>query len=123
MFFSFFLFVFSGVCFVLLFVVLVVVLFVFCCFVFVSFLRFVISSGYERGLTGFCGFVKIRVFVGISVFTRVLVYRTFVHFQGVFGEDFTQFLPNGYSTFVLTKLALEEIFLLRKILILGGFRL
>lgn len=80
-------------------------------------------SGYERGLTGFCGFVKIRVFVGISVFTRVLVYRTFVHFQGVFGEDFTQFLPNGYSTFVLTKLALEEIFLLRKILILGGFRL
>lgn len=37
-------------------------------------------SGYERGLTGFCGFVKIRVFVGISVFTRVLVYRTFVHF-------------------------------------------
>lgn len=81
------------------------------------------TSGYERGLTGFCGFVKIRVFVGISVFTRVLVYRTFVHFQGVFGEDFTQFLPNGYSTFVLTKLALEEIFLLRKILILGGFRL
>ena len=52
-------------------------------------------SGYERGLTGFCSFVKIRVFVGISVFTRVLVYRTFVHFQGVFGEDFTQFLPNG----------------------------
>ena len=37
-------------------------------------------SGYERGLTRFCGFVKIRVFVGISVFTRVLVYRTFVHF-------------------------------------------
>ena len=37
-------------------------------------------SGYERGLTGFCGFVKIRVFVGISVFTRVLVCRTFVHF-------------------------------------------
>ena len=56
--------------------------------------------GYERGLTGFCGFVKIRVFVGISVFTRVLVYRTFVYFQGVFGEDFTQFLPNGQYTSV-----------------------
>ena len=28
-------------------------------------------SGYERDLTCFCGFVKIRVFVGISVFTRV----------------------------------------------------
>ena len=45
--------------------------------------NFVISflpSGYERGLTGFCGFVKIRVFVGISVFTRVLIYRTFVFF-------------------------------------------
>ena len=28
------------------------------------------ASSYERGLTGFCGFVKIRVFVGISVFTR-----------------------------------------------------
>ena len=36
--------------------------------------------GYERGLTGFCGFVKIRVFVGISVFTRVLICRTFVSF-------------------------------------------
>jgi len=24
-----------------------------------------LPSGYERGLTGFCGFVKIRVFVGI----------------------------------------------------------
>ena len=28
-------------------------------------------SGYERSLTSFCKFVKIRVFVGISVFTRV----------------------------------------------------
>jgi len=37
-------------------------------------------SGYERGLTDFCSFVKIRVFVGISVFARVLVCRTFVHF-------------------------------------------
>ena len=37
-------------------------------------------SGYERDLATFCKFVKIRVFVGISVFTRVLVYRTFVHF-------------------------------------------
>lgn len=37
-------------------------------------------SGYERGLTGFCGFVKIRVFVGILVFTRVSDCRTFVHF-------------------------------------------
>lgn len=43
-------------------------------------LRLVAPSGYERGLTGFCSFVKIRVSVGISVFTRVLVYRTFVHF-------------------------------------------
>ena len=34
----------------------------------------------ERGLTVFCSFVKIRVFVGISIFTRVFVYRTFVHF-------------------------------------------
>lgn len=69
-------------------------------------------SGYERGLTCFCGLVKIRVSVGISVFTRVLVYRTFVHFQGVFGEDFTQFLPNGHGTFVLTKLALiRDIFI------------
>ena len=40
--------------------------------------------GYERGLTGFCGFVKIRVVVGISVFTRVLNYRTFVSFYGFF---------------------------------------
>jgi len=37
-------------------------------------------SGYERGLTGFCGFVKIRVFVGFSVFTRVFISRTFVSF-------------------------------------------
>ena len=37
-------------------------------------------SGYERGLTTFCKFVKIRVLVGISVFARVLLYRTFVHF-------------------------------------------
>ena len=37
-------------------------------------------SGYERRLTAFCKFVKIRVFVGISVFTRVLICRTFVHF-------------------------------------------
>ena len=36
--------------------------------------------GYERGLTDFCSFVKIRVFVGISVFARVLVCRTFVYF-------------------------------------------
>jgi len=98
-------------------------LFILLCFYLLIKFILLLPSGYERGLTGFCGFVKIRVFVGISVFTRVLVYRTFVHFQGVFGEDFTQFLPNGYSTFVLTKLALEEIFLLRKILILGGFRL
>lgn len=27
--------------------------------------RLVMPSGYERGLTDFCGFVKIRVFVGI----------------------------------------------------------
>lgn len=43
-------------------------------------LRSVLPSGYERGLTDFCSFVKIRVFVGISVFTRVLVYSTFVSF-------------------------------------------
>lgn len=43
-------------------------------------LRLVAPSGYERGLTGFCGFVEIKVSVGISVFTRVLVHRTFVHF-------------------------------------------
>ena len=41
-------------------------------------------SGYERGLTGFCSFVKIRVFVGISAFTRVSVYRTFVSFYDIF---------------------------------------
>lgn len=73
-------------------------------------LRLVAPSGYERGLTDFCGFVKIRVFVGISVFTRVLIYRTFVHFQDIFGADFTQFLPNGYGSFVLTKLALVDTF-------------
>ena len=28
----------------------------------------------------FCGFVKIRVFVGISVFIKVFIYRTFVYF-------------------------------------------
>lgn len=67
-------------------------------------------SGYERGLTGFCSFVKIRVFVGISVFTRVFIYGTFVHFYGIFGDDFTQFLPNGYGSFVLTKLALVDTF-------------
>lgn len=66
--------------------------------------------GYERGLTGFCSFVKIRVFVGISVFTRVFIYGTFVHFYGIFGDDFTQFLPNGYGSFVLTKLALVDTF-------------
>ena len=67
---------------------------------------------YERGLTHFCSFVKIRVFVGISVFIRVSVCRTFVLFYGIFGEDFTQFLPNGYGTFVLTKLALvRDIFI------------
>ena len=74
-------------------------------------------SGYERGLTGFCGFVKIRVFVGISVFTRVLNYRTFVSFYGFFWDDFTQFLPNGYGTFVLTKSALVGDIFIRKILI------
>ena len=42
--------------------------------------RLVMPSGYERGLTDFCEFVKIRVFVGILIFTRVLTYRTFVHF-------------------------------------------
>ena len=69
-------------------------------------------SGYERGLTAFCSFVKIRVFVGISVFTRALVCRTFVSFYGIFGVDFTQFLPNGHGTFVLTKLALvRDIFI------------
>lgn len=31
------------------------------------------SSGYERDLTTFCKFVKIRVFVGISVFTEVFI--------------------------------------------------
>ena len=40
----------------------------------------IIPSGYERDLGLFCKFVKIRVFVGISVFTRVFIYRTFVHF-------------------------------------------
>jgi len=39
-----------------------------------------VPSGYERDLNGFCEFVKIRVFIGISVFTRVLIYGTFVHF-------------------------------------------
>ena len=71
-------------------------------------------SGYERHLTAFCEFVKIRVFVGISVFTRVLVYGTFVHFYGIFGEDFTQFLPNSCSTFVLRFMALVSAFLKMK---------
>lgn len=43
-------------------------------------IKIFIPSGCERGFTGFCSFVKIRVFVGISVFTRVLFYGTFVHF-------------------------------------------
>jgi len=36
--------------------------------------------GYERRLTAFCTFVKIRVFVGISVNLLILTLRTFVHF-------------------------------------------
>ena len=50
------------------------------------------ASGYERGLTSFCSFVKIRVFVGISVNTLILVLRTFVHFYGIFWGFITQFL-------------------------------
>ena len=53
-------------------------------------------SGYERGLTGFGGFVKIRAFVGISIFTRVLIYRTFVHFFELFGGVFPQLFPNYF---------------------------
>lgn len=77
--------------------------------------RLVMPSGYERGLTGFCSFVKIRVFVGISVFTRVFIYGTFVRFYGIFGDDFTQFLPNSCSTFVLGISALVCAFFKMKI--------
>ena len=72
-------------------------------------------------MTGFCGFVKIRVFVGISVFTRVLACRTFVSFYGIFGVDFTQFLPNGYGTFVLRKLALVRDIFIEKNFNFWGF--
>lgn len=54
-----------------------------------------LPSVYERGLTVFCRFVKIRVFVGISVFTKVLACRTFVHFMTFFEKilpNFTQLL-------------------------------
>ena len=37
-----------------------------------------------------------------------MLYRTFVHFYGIFWENFTQFLPNWCSTFVLTVLALVK---------------
>ena len=47
-------------------------------------LRLVAPSGYERQLTAFCTFVKIRVFVGVSVNLLILVLRTFVHFYGIF---------------------------------------
>ena len=62
----------------------------------------------------FCSLKKIKVFVGILLFTGVLVYGTFVSFYGVFGEDFTQFLPNGYGTFVLRFIALVDAFLKMK---------
>lgn len=65
-------------------------------------------------MTAFCSFVKTRVFVGILLFTRVLVYGTFVSFYGVFGEDFTQFLPNSCSTFVLRFVVLVSAFLKMK---------
>ena len=75
-------------------------------------------SGYERRLNGFCEVMEIRFFVGIYIFTRVLVYGTFVHFYGILGEDFTQFLPNEYSTFALKYFALVGTFWKWKILIL-----
>ena len=62
-------------------------------------------------MTAFCEFVKIRVFVGILLLARVLVYRTFVSFYGIFGGDFTQFLPNLCSTFVLRFITLVGAFL------------
>lgn len=69
---------------------------------------------YERRLTAFYSLKKIRVFVGISVFTIVLFYRTFVFFYSFFGENITQFLPNLYGTFVLTKLALVRDIFIKK---------
>jgi hypothetical protein len=67
--------------------------------------------------------VKIRVFVGILLFTRVLVCRTFVHFYGIFGVDITQFLPNRYGTNVCGVFALVNAFLKMKNFNFGGFRL
>ena len=43
------------------------------CKCYFNFVILFLPSGYERDLGLFCKFVKIRVFVGISVFTRVFI--------------------------------------------------